>query len=148
AGLCISICFSPGRPRTRLTLWGKSRKSTPTGRPTRPPGDRELTRHGVRTMRTSARWLCGAVLAATVGWVAGCGGAKAHRGAPARAPKKRPPHRARTPNPNPPPPPPPAWEMAVDRHRFPATPVAGELGGTAFAPEVTIEGNRLTFQTF
>ncbi|HJZ59650.1 MAG TPA: hypothetical protein VKE74_32195 [Gemmataceae bacterium] len=99
-------------------------------------------------MRTSARWLCGAVLAATVGWVAGCGGAKDDQGGPAKADQKQDPQPGPEPKPKDPATPPAAWEMDVDRHRIPATPVAGELGGTAFAPEVTIEGNRLTFQTF
>lgn len=99
------------------------------------------------------RTLCGILLAAVVG----CGGGEK----PASPEPKTP--LAPTPDPVPQPATPPkdepktppaaptpaaAWEMDPTKHTVPATPAAGTLGKTAFAPQAEFQADTLTFRVY
>src|SRR6266545_4095743 len=45
-------------------------------------------------------------------------------------------------------PPKAAWELDVDKHAVPATPVKGRIAGTDVTPQVILEGADLTFYTY
>ncbi len=44
------------------------------------------------------------------------------------------------------PPPQPVHELDADKHKVPAAPVSGRLGGSVFTPSVAVEGDHLVFQ--